>query len=211
MSPAEWYAARAGGIVAYVLLTAVVLVGLTLSGKERIDGWPRFAIEDVHRFLGALTGLFISVHVFALAVDAEAKLPLGSLVVPFVSWYRPLWTGLGIVAAELLLALAVANHYKARLSYRTWRRLHYLNFVVWIGATAHGIFSGTDTGSLPFAVVYGAAIASVVALTARRVLRTITPAGTASTSDVSGSDPQTGYARSGASAAAMASRYSAPS
>jgi predicted ferric reductase len=186
MTPAEWYAARAGGMVAYILLTAVVCVGLALSGKERIDGWPRFAIEDVHRFLGALTGLFVSVHVFALAVDAEAHLPLGSLVVPFVASYRALWTGLGIVAAELLLALAVANHYKARLSYRTWRRLHYLNFAVWLAATGHGILAGTDTGSLPFAAVYGAAIASVVALTARRVHRTTAPARAASASEASG-------------------------
>ena len=186
MSPAEWYAARAGGMVAYILLTAVVLVGLALSGKERIDGWPRFAIEDVHRFLGALTGLFLSVHVVALAVDAEAKLPVGSLIVPFVSSYRPLWTGIGIVAAELLLALAVANRYKTRIAYRTWRRLHYLNFTVWVAATAHGIFAGTDTGSRPFAVVYGAAIASVVALTARRVLRTAAPIRARSDSDMAG-------------------------
>jgi len=195
MNAAEWYSARAGGIVAYILLTAVVLVGLAMSGRERIDGWPRFALEDVHRFLGALTGLFISLHVFTLAVDTDANLPLGSLIVPFVSAYRPFWTGIGIVAAELLLALAVANHYRTSISYRTWRRLHYLNFAVWIAATAHGIGAGTDTGSLPFAVVYGAAIASVVALTARRVLRV----------------SRRGQPKSGASAPAMASRYSAPS
>ena len=195
MSAAEWYSARAGGMVAYILLTAVVLVGLAMSGRERIDGWPRFALEDVHRFLGALTGLFISLHVFALAIDAEAKLPLGSLIVPFLSSYRPVWTGIGIVAAELLLALAVANHYRDRISYRTWRRLHYLNFAVWIAATAHGIGAGTDTGSFPFAVVYGIAIACVVTLTARRVLRT------------SGR----GQPKSGESAPAMASRYSGPS
>jgi hypothetical protein len=47
---------------------------------------------------------------------------------------------------------------------------------VWIGATAHGIGAGTDTGSFPFALVYGASIAAVVALTARRVLRTTAPA-----------------------------------
>jgi methionine sulfoxide reductase heme-binding subunit len=185
VNAAEWYSARAGGIVAYILLTAVVLVGLAMSGRERIDGWPRFALEDVHRFLGALTGLFISLHVFKLAVDSEAGFPLDSLIVPFASAYRPFWTGIGIVAAEMLLALAVANHYRDRLSHRTWRRLHYVNFVVWIAATAHGLGAGTDTGSFPFAVVYGAAIACVVVLTARRVVRTGTPRGTADVSAAS--------------------------
>ena len=175
MNAADWYAARAGGIVAYILLTAVVLIGLSLSGKERLDGWPRFAIEEVHRFGGALVGLFVSLHVLTLALDAQSHLPIGALIVPFISSYRPFWTGLGIVVAELLLALALANRYRTKIGYRTWRKLHYLNFAVWIGATAHGLGAGTDTGSFPFAIVYGASIAAVVALTARRVLRTVTP------------------------------------
>lgn len=177
MNAADWYAARAGGMVAYVLLTAVVLVGLALSGRERLDGWPRFALEEVHRFGGALVGVFISLHILTLALDSQAHLPLGSLIVPFVSSYRPFWTGLGIVTAELLLAMAIANALRSRLRYRTWRRLHYLNFVVWIGATAHGLGAGTDTGVLSFTLVYVAAIVSVVALTARRVARTTAPAG----------------------------------
>ena len=172
MNAADWYAARAGGMVAYVLLTAVVLVGLAMSGRERLDGWPRFALEDVHRFGGALVGVFVSLHILTLALDSQAQLPLGAMIVPFVSSYRPFWTGLGIVTAELLLALAVANALRKQLGYRTWRRLHYLNFAVWIGATAHGIGAGTDSGVLSFTVVYVAAIVSVVALTARRIART---------------------------------------
>ena len=45
-----WYMARAGGILAFVLLTASVVVGLLLSGRARLRSWPRFALEDVHRF-----------------------------------------------------------------------------------------------------------------------------------------------------------------
>ena len=172
MNAADWYAARAGGMVAYVLLTAVVLLGLAMSGKERLDGWPRFALEEVHRFGGALVGVFVSLHILTLALDAQAHLPLGSLLVPFVSSYRPFWTGLGIVSAELLLALAIANALRKRIGHRTWRRLHYLNFLVWIAATAHGIGAGTDSGVLSFTAVYVAAIVSVVALTARRIART---------------------------------------
>ena len=172
MNAADWYAARAGGMVAYVLLTAVVLLGLAMSGKERLDRWPRFALEEVHRFGGALVGVFVSLHILTLALDSQAHLPLGALVVPFASSYRPFWTGIGIVSAELLLALAIANAMRTRIGYRTWRRLHYLNFVVWIAATAHGIGAGTDTGVLSFTAVYVAAIASVVVLTARRIVRT---------------------------------------
>ena len=60
-----WYVARAGGVVAYVLLTATVLVGLAMSGRARLRRWPRFAVEDVHRFAGLVTWSFIGVHVLA--------------------------------------------------------------------------------------------------------------------------------------------------
>ena len=139
MTLLEWYLARASGIVAFVLLTIAVLLGLTLSGRAKLRDWPRFAVEDVHRFAGVLAGTFISLHLFWLLVDSQAHLGPGNLLIPFTSSYRPLWTGLGVVAVELLLALAVTNHYRKRISYSLWRRLHYLNFAVWIAATAHGL------------------------------------------------------------------------
>jgi sulfoxide reductase heme-binding subunit YedZ len=171
----DWYAARAGGVVAYLLLSAVVIVGLTLAGKERLPGWPRFAVEDVHRFGGLLVGAFVSAHVLLLLIDSQAHLSLARVIVPFSSSYRPLWTGLGIVAAELLLALGVANHYRKRISYRRWRRLHYLNFAVWLAATAHGLGAGTDRGAAWLLWMYFVAIGAVVGFTLRRVLRTTAP------------------------------------
>ena len=47
MSLFEWYLARASGIVAFVLLTIAVLLGLTLSGRAKLRDWPRFAVEDL--------------------------------------------------------------------------------------------------------------------------------------------------------------------
>ena len=140
----DWYAARAAGVVAYILVSTSVALGLLMAGRTRFERWPRFAVEDVHRFAGLLAGIFIALHVFWLAIDSQSRLTTKSIVIPFISSYRPLWTGLGIVAAELLLALAVTNHYRKRLRYSTWRRLHYLNFAVWGAATLHGLGAGTD-------------------------------------------------------------------
>jgi methionine sulfoxide reductase heme-binding subunit len=170
-SPLDWYAARAGGVVAYVLLSIVVVFGLTMSGKRSLKRWPRFALEDVHRFLGILTGTFIVIHIVAIAIDAYLPFSLISLLVPLLSKYRAVWVALGIVAAELLLALAVANHYRARgLAYRVWRKTHYLNFVVWTAATLHGLGSGTDRSAAWLLAIYAVAIAAVVGLTVWRVL-----------------------------------------
>ena len=161
-SSASWYAARAGGVTAYLLVSACVLAGILLAGKTRVPGLPRFAVEDVHRFLGLLAGLFIAVHIGGVALDSVVPFSLTQLVVPFTAGYRPLATGLGIVALELLVAVSIANRLRARLPYRLWRRVHYATLAVWLLATFHGILSGSDRDQMWLQWLYAAAVASVV-------------------------------------------------
>ena len=171
-SPVAWYAARAGGVVAYVLLTTVVLLGLQMSSRRRIKLWPRIAIEDVHRFAAFAAGSFVVIHIVAIAIDSYLPFSLKSLVVPFISTYRPAWVGLGIVAAELMLAVAIANRLRGRvLSYAAWRRTHYATFAVWAGGTVHGIASGTDRSSIWLIALEVVGAGAVVGMTAWRILQ----------------------------------------
>jgi sulfoxide reductase heme-binding subunit YedZ len=163
-SPAIWYAARASGVAAYIVLSLVVCLGLTLGKKAQSSRWPRFSIEDVHRFGGLLVGSLVGVHVLAIAADSFLPFSLTQLLVPFTASYRPLWTGIGIAAAELLVALAITNHYRRRLPYRFWRRAHYLNFAVWTFASLHGLMGGTDRGAPWLAILYGLSVAAVLTL-----------------------------------------------
>jgi methionine sulfoxide reductase heme-binding subunit len=161
-SPAIWYAARASGVAAYVVLSIVVCLGLTLGGKAQSRRWPRFSVEEVHRFGGLLVGTLIGVHVLAIAGDSFLPFSLTQLLVPFTATYRPIYTGLGIAATELLIALAITNHYRKRLPYSFWRKAHYLNFAVWGLASVHGLMTGTDRGAAWLAIIYGVAVASVL-------------------------------------------------
>jgi sulfoxide reductase heme-binding subunit YedZ len=163
-NPAIWYAARASGVAAYVVLSAVVCLGLALGNKAQSHRWPRFSVEDVHRFGGLLVGSLIVIHVGAIAMDSFLPFSLTQLVVPLTASYRPLWTGLGIAAAELLLAVAITNHYRRRLPYRFWRTAHYLNFAVWGAASLHGLLAGTDRGALWLALLYAVAVSAVAGL-----------------------------------------------
>jgi len=168
-----WYAARAGGMLAFALLSSSVVVGLLMSSRERMKHWPRFAVEDVHRFLGLLAGLFLVLHAGALLVDGYLPFSLGNLVIPGTAPYRPLAVALGIVGAELLAALALTNRYRKRLPPRFWRRAHYLNFAVWALALGHGLAAGTDSTTLWALAIYVVSASLVVGLTARRVLRAL--------------------------------------
>jgi len=170
-SPVDWYAARAAGVAAYLLVSTVVCIGITMAGKKRLERWPRFALEDVHRFGGLLVGTFVIIHVATIAIDAYLPFSVASIVVPFVAVYRPIFTALGIVAAELLLALAVTNHYRDRLPHRYWRRAHYLNFAVWTGATVHGLGGGTDRSTPWLMGIFAAAVAAVLVAISWRFLR----------------------------------------
>ncbi len=163
-NPALWYATRASGIAAYVILSVVVCIGMSMGGKVASKRWPRFSVEDIHRFGGLLVGSLIAIHVATIAVDSFLPFSVVNLVVPFTSSYRPLWTGLGIAAAELLVALAITNHYRKRLPYAFWRKAHYANFAVWTLASLHGVMSGTDRGVWWLAIIYGLCIAPVVTL-----------------------------------------------
>ena len=83
-----------------------------------------------------------------------------------------MWVAFGIVAAELLLAIAITNHYRdRRVRYDIWRRVHYLNLAVWLGATLHGLGTGTDRGSPWLLSVYTVSAACVTAAIAWRFLK----------------------------------------
>jgi sulfoxide reductase heme-binding subunit YedZ len=170
-NPLDWYTARAAGVIAYLLVSFVVVLGTTMAGKASLRRWPQFALEEVHRFAGLLVGAFVTIHIVTIAIDSWLPFSLASLAIPMLSRYRVVWVALGIVAAELLLALAVTNHYRRRLPYHFWRRAHYLNFAVWTAATLHGIGSGTDRSSPWLLVVYSLAIAAVTTSTSMRLLR----------------------------------------
>ena len=166
-----WYAARAGGLVAFVLLTLATLAGLLLAGRAQNTRWPRFAVEDVHRFLGLLTGTFIGLHVAVLLVDSYLPFSVAQLVVPGLSSYRPLPTALGVVGAELLLALALTNRFRTRTPYTFWRRAHYLNFAVWALALAHGVTAGADGDTVWALALYAGCGSAVAAAAVWRSLR----------------------------------------
>jgi predicted ferric reductase len=160
MSAAAWYVARSSGIVAYLLLSSSVVLGALMAGRVKFT-WPRFAVEEVHRFLALLAGVFIAVHAFALLLDTVVPISLAQELVPFASPYRPFAVGMGVLAAELMAAVGITNHFRSRLPHAVWRRAHYLTLAVWGLATVHGFLAGTDRLDPWFAGIAAGTVASV--------------------------------------------------
>jgi DMSO/TMAO reductase YedYZ heme-binding membrane subunit len=169
-SAVTWDTARAGGFVAYVLLTLAVSAGLVLRNRWQTSRWPRLVTNEVHGYLSLLALVFIVVHVLAVLVDPFTRFRLGEVLLPFASHYRPLWMGLGTVALYLLLAVWISSKLRSRIGYRTWRGIHVLAYGVYGAATVHGLGTGSDTQTVWAAALYAGSVLLVAALTARRLL-----------------------------------------
>jgi DMSO/TMAO reductase YedYZ heme-binding membrane subunit len=165
--PTFWLLARASGLTAYTLLTGSVLAGLTVKSKPLGRRIKAAAATDVHRFLSLLALGAIALHGLVLTLDQTVRLPAAALVVPGLSPYRPLATGIGVLAAELMALIYASFSLRRRIGVSTWRRLHYLTFGVFAAATVHGLAAGTDRWALG---LYTGSIAAVSGLTAWRII-----------------------------------------
>jgi sulfoxide reductase heme-binding subunit YedZ len=153
MSEALWALGRGTGVVALVLVTLSVVLGvLTRSGRPAF-GLPRFSVALVHRNASLLASAFILVHVASLFFDPYAQLTLVDLVFPFVGSYRPLWLGLGTVAVDLLLAITVTALLRRHFGQRVFRFVHWFSYAMWPVALFHALFTGTDASAPWFVAV----------------------------------------------------------
>jgi sulfoxide reductase heme-binding subunit YedZ len=174
-----WYASRATGVVALVLLTLVLVLGIMVSRQGRLPGLPRYAGTSLHRSLSLLAVAFVAVHVATAVADPFVMIGIAASVVPFVSPYEPFWLGLGAVSVDLMLALIGTSLLRARIGRRTWRAVHWLAYLSWPVAFAHSIGSGPDLRHgwlLDLALACAAVIAAALGWRVRGALRAATPA-----------------------------------
>ena len=142
-----WLAARASGIVALLLVTASVALGLTMASKLVRRRGIAPVLARVHEQT-ALAGLVaIAVHGATLLADPWLRPGISGVLVPFTMAYRPLFTGLGIVAGYLAAVLGLSFYVRKRIGPKLWRKLHRATVLVWALGMVHTLGAGTDAGS----------------------------------------------------------------
>ncbi len=168
--PTFWILARAAGLTAYLLLTASVLVGLVVKSKPFGRALRAATAVDVHRTLALLALGALALHGTALVLDSTVEIGVLALVVPGVASYRPLWTGLGVLAAELMLAVYASFSVRRLIGQKAWRRLHWATYLLFVLATLHGIAAGTDSGRGWAQALYAGSLGAVASAGAWRAL-----------------------------------------
>jgi sulfoxide reductase heme-binding subunit YedZ len=168
-STALWYATRASGLMALVLLTLTIVLGITTTSRVRARNWPGFAHQEIHRRISILTVVFLGLHVLTSVLDTYVHIGWAAVVVPFTSSYSRFWVGVGAVAVDLLLAVFVSSLLRTRLSAGAWRALHWLAYLCWPVALAHTFGMGTDAHEAWVVALGVVCVAAVTAALAWRV------------------------------------------
>jgi methionine sulfoxide reductase heme-binding subunit len=141
-----WITSRAAGISALVLASVAVAAGLAIGmPRGRPSGRPA-QLRTLHEALSLATVATLALHGLSLLGDGWLGPGLAGIAVPFAGSYRPLWTGLGIVAGYGLAALSLSYYARARIGVARWRALHRFVAAFWLLGVVHVLGAGTDAG-----------------------------------------------------------------
>lgn len=167
---APWILGRASGICTYLLMVALVAMGLVLSHPWRARWRRPSAVLRIraHVSLAAFTLAFLVLHIVVLATDKYAKVGWWGALLPMASDYRPLPVTLGVIATYGGIAAGVTAAAAGRWAGRVWWPVHKVAGISLVLAWLHGVFTGIDTRAIAW--LYAVTAIGLVALAASRYM-----------------------------------------
>lgn len=168
---AFWLASRAVGIVAMVLLSAAVAIGLLLSGRmsNRPGGAAR--LKTLHEAVTLTALAAIAGHGLLLLGDSYLRPGIAGIALPFALRSQPVWTGIGILGGWLAAILGLSYYARGWIGTNAWRTVHRWTLLAYVLCIGHSIGSGTDSGSGWFLILMAGITAPVIAIGMRRIGR----------------------------------------
>ena len=168
-SSLPWLFERSFAFMAYIAVTLSVVYGLLLSTNV-LDAIAHRPVNfTLHQDLAALGLGMAGIHGALLGLDASMPFSLAQMLVPGAAPYAPLAVGVGQVSLYLMALVTASFYVRRRIGQRAWRTLHYVTFLAFAGATAHGIAAGTDSGAPWARWVYLVSMSVVAFLLAYRI------------------------------------------
>mgnify|MGYP003418217489 FL=1 len=174
-----WYLGRASGIVAFILLTIVVVNGLLMTTRLVFTLLPPALNYDMHRFFSHLAWIAVLGHIIAFFFDSYFRLSPAEAFIPFflvrdytsfLGYDLRFAIGIGIIAFYGIVMLVITSELKGRgISLKKWRVLHYMSFLTYLLFLGHGYFAGSDSREWWMLWLYGLSATLVISLTALRI------------------------------------------
>lgn len=157
-----WITSRAAGVLALLLASTSVSVGLTMGGRMLPRAQRR--LRALHEALSLAALAALGLHALSLLGDAYMRPSLADLTIPFASSFGEPWLAIGIAAGWATALLGLSYYARARIGVARWRRLHRFTALAWLAALVHALGMGTDAGAAWFLIAVGIVIVPALTL-----------------------------------------------
>lgn len=145
-----WMASRASGLVAMVLITISVGLGLMMAGKVMRRPGLSKKLMAIHEHTAVAGIVAIAVHGITLLGDPWLNPGVAGIAVPFTMAFKPFFTGLGIAGGYLAAMLGLSFYFRRRIGAKLWRKAHRATVLVYLLGLVHAFGSGTDASAVWF-------------------------------------------------------------
>ena len=160
-----WYVTRSAGIIAYLLLWLSTVWGLAVPSRIIAPMLDQTYTFDFHQFISLLAIGFALLHIIVLTLDRYLPYSTLQILIPFLSPYRPFWVGIGVISFYIVLLVTVTFYLRTRIGMGTFRAIHTLSLLGYLGVTLHGLYAGTDSPLISMQLLYQGTALIVVFLT----------------------------------------------
>lgn len=164
-----WITSRAAGLVALILASASVGVGVSMGGRMFKGRGPDLKV--IHEALSIATLAAIALHALALLGDSYFHPTLADLAIPFASTYREPYMALGIIAGWGLLLFGLSFYARKRIGLARWKVIHRFTALAWLLGVIHTLGEGSDAGRTWFLVIVATVVAPTLVLVIARLAR----------------------------------------
>ena len=140
------------GLVAMVLLTVNILLGLILSARyNTVRNWPhrRLPIFDIHNWTAYIALGLIVLHPVLLLFSTTAGFHVVDVLFPIHSPKQTLYNNLGALAFYCVVFVVVTSYFRSRLGARLWKKLHYVSYAAAALLVVHGIMIDPELKNNP--------------------------------------------------------------
>jgi methionine sulfoxide reductase heme-binding subunit len=140
------------GLIAMVLLTINILLGLLLSARyNTVRSWPkrRLPIFDVHNWTAYIALGLVFLHPTLLLLSSSAGFRIVDVLFPIHSPKQTLYNNLGALAFYCVIFVVVTSYFRSRLGSRLWKKLHYVSYAAAAFVFVHGILIDPELKNNP--------------------------------------------------------------
>jgi DMSO/TMAO reductase YedYZ heme-binding membrane subunit len=132
------------GVFALIGLCASVGLGLVATDRMFLHPGQRVFVQAAHRAASFGAVAFLIIHIVTEIL--AQRVHVIDAVVPFLSPFRTFYIGLGTIASDLIILIAITGIMRGRFNANgkawRWRAIHYTSYLCLVFGVWHGLLGG---------------------------------------------------------------------